>query len=427
MAKMTRWPAHPFDGWTSAPFRLALAPLMRAWVILNFRDLENIPRPSDAPQAHSAGLDSDRVLLFGSGPLVGWGVLSHDLGIPGALARALTRRTGRGADVDVIADPRMLIGSAVGALDGARLCRYDAIVVFLGVGDAVFYTATSLWRRAVTDLLARLERSTSQTTQVYIVEAAGIRSIPIFDSVLGTLAERHAQRLNRITRAVSAPMPRTTLLSIAPDLPERRQYQDYRAAPVYEQWAELLASVLTPALDPAPHRHESGEADPLEPDGAQRREARRQRAVDEFDRPDPDYQALLGPIVELALTSFGADGASFSLVDGERVRMSCTAGHDRGELPRAGSFCNLAIRESGVTVIPDARADERIRNGPTAAGRPEVRFYAGFAIESPSGERIGALCVFGAEPRAEADVNLVLLRELALTVQGELARQASHA
>ncbi|TFD76957.1 GAF domain-containing protein [Cryobacterium fucosi] len=426
MAKMTRWPAHPFDGWASAPFRLALAPLMRAWVILNFRDLENIPRPSDAPQAHSAGLDSDRVLLFGSGPLVGWGVLSHDLGVPGALARALTRRTGRVADVDVIADPQMLIGSAVGALDGARLCRYDAIVVFLGVGDAVFYTATSLWRRAVADLLARLERSTSQTTQVYIVEASGIRSIPIFDSVLGTLAERHAQRLNRITRAVCAPMQRATLLSIAPDLPERSQYQDYRAAPVYEQWAELLAAVLTPALDPALHRHESGEADPSEPD-ALRSEARRQRAVDELDRPDPDYQALLGPIVELALTSFGADGASFSIVGAERVRMSCTAGLDRGELPRADSFCTLVIRESGATVIPDARADERFRTGPTAAGRLEVRFYAGFPIESPSGERIGALCVFGAEPRAEADVNLVLLRELALTVQSELARQASHA
>jgi GAF domain-containing protein len=53
-------------------------------------------------------------------------------------------------------------------------------------------------------------------------------------------------------------------------------------------------------------------------------------------------------------------------------------------------------------------------------GDPLIRFYAGFPIESPSGERIGSLCVFDPKPRSLAEVDQVLLRELALLVQREL-------
>ena len=71
-------------------------------------------------------------------------------------------------------------------------------------------------------------------------------------------------------------------------------------------------------------------------------------------------------------------------------------------------------------VVPDAFADERFRDNPFVHGEPHFRFYAGFPVESPSGERIGALCVFDLEPRPASDVDLVLLRELAIMVQSEL-------
>lgn len=58
---------------------------------------------------------------------------------------------------------------------------------------------------------------------------------------------------------------------------------------------------------------------------------------------------------------------------------------------------------------------------PLVVGAPHTRFYAGFPIESPSGERIGVLCVFDPEPRVD-EVDTVLLRELALMVQAELRR-----
>jgi GAF domain-containing protein len=90
------------------------------------------------------------------------------------------------------------------------------------------------------------------------------------------------------------------------------------------------------------------------------------------------------------------------------------------ELPRAGSFCDTTIRLRGGMVVPDALDDERFRDYPLVAGDPAFRYYAGFPIESPSGERIGALCVFDPEPREADEADLTRLRDLALMVQRRL-------
>lgn len=99
-----------------------LRPVMRVWAASLERDFQGAPRPHDIPQAHSAGIDSDRILLVGCGPAVGWGVVSHDLALPGSLARELSGLTGRGVDVDVIESPRMSIDSVVDDIEACS-CR----------------------------------------------------------------------------------------------------------------------------------------------------------------------------------------------------------------------------------------------------------------------------------------------------------------
>jgi hypothetical protein len=63
-------------------------------------------------------------------------MLSHDLALPGALARALSARTGRGTDVDVVASPMTTASSAPGKLAGLKPRPYAAIVVILGTHEA---------------------------------------------------------------------------------------------------------------------------------------------------------------------------------------------------------------------------------------------------------------------------------------------------
>jgi serine phosphatase RsbU (regulator of sigma subunit) len=70
--------------------------------------------------------------------------------------------------------------------------------------------------------------------------------------------------------------------------------------------------------------------------------------------------------------------------------------------------------------VPDASTDTRFSENPLVTGDPNIRFYAGYPLEGPGGERLGALCVFDPSPRELSGVEADLLRELAHWVQTEM-------
>jgi GAF domain-containing protein len=80
----------------------------------------------------------------------------------------------------------------------------------------------------------------------------------------------------------------------------------------------------------------------------------------------------------------------------------------------------MTIRGRGIHVIPDIAKATELPADLSTAKDIGVAFYAGYPVESPSGEPIGALCVFDAKPRLRANVDEGLLRQLALLIQAEL-------
>jgi GAF domain-containing protein len=92
------------------------------------------------------------------------------------------------------------------------------------------------------------------------------------------------------------------------------------------------------------------------------------------------------------------------------------------EVPRSHSFCQHVITQEGGMIVEDATLDQRFHVNPLVTGGPNIRFYAGFPVDSPDGERIGALCIFDSSPRPAGEVDLALLREFAVLVQNELWR-----
>jgi GAF domain-containing protein len=158
---------------------------------------------------------------------------------------------------------------------------------------------------------------------------------------------------------------------------------------------------------------------------ADRREARRQSALDELRLEEGASNATIDAIVDFARRAFQADAAVFSIIDGDRQWNQSRSGTDVYEIPRVDSFCGHTIMEDGALVVPDAANDPRFASNPAVLAEPAVRFYAGYPVETPSGERIGAMCVLGHEPRASNNVDIVMLRELALMVQQELPRLGS--
>jgi PAS domain S-box-containing protein len=65
------------------------------------------------------------------------------------------------------------------------------------------------------------------------------------------------------------------------------------------------------------------------------------------------------------------------------------------------SICRLALRESGVMVVPDASQDPRFAANPMVSGPFGLRFYAGALLESPDGLPLGTLCVADVKPRPQ--------------------------
>lgn len=68
-----------------------------------------------------------------------WGVVSHELGLGGHLARATASLTGRGVDVEISGDPALSLPVIQQRLTQAAISpRYDAIVLTIGLrGDGV--------------------------------------------------------------------------------------------------------------------------------------------------------------------------------------------------------------------------------------------------------------------------------------------------
>ncbi len=221
---------------------MLLAPAMRAWVHSTKSTLMALPHPADAPTAHSPGSGSCRILIFGTGPAVGWGVLSHELALPGSLARVLSAHTGRGVDADVIVRPLLTAGAALKTIPDTELSRYDAIVVILGVTDARRLTSRRTWRRNMRALSDLLIQSSSPATEIFLVGIPPIRSIPNYDNFPGGIAARHAESLNRVTKRVSKTLPRTHFVPLpATSVTPPHRHRDPAA---YRRWAEIIAKSM---------------------------------------------------------------------------------------------------------------------------------------------------------------------------------------
>jgi hypothetical protein len=398
--------------------RWLLAPLMRGWVANLERKFAGVPKPTDAPQAHSPGQDSARILLLGGGAAVGWGVLSHALGLPGALARSLTARTGRGADVDVIARSSMTVRSAVRHIDLDSLRRYDAVVLTLGIRDAGQLTSVRAWQRDLATLVARI-LTAGAGTRIYLAGIEPLATLPMFQTPLGALAGAQGRALNDASARFCAETEGITFIALpsaGPSEPGR-----FRSAADYEVWAEFLAARMLGVLQAKPAGSGTGPAGRTDDET----ESARHRALLALNLLDTAPEERFDRIVAMARSALGTSAAAFTVLDGDRQWHKSAVGLHAAEIPRSSSFCTITVLEPAALVVPDALLDDRFSTNPLVVAGPRLRFYAGFPIESPTGERIGALCVYDENPRSVDSVDVVLLRELALALQNELWQPTS--
>ena len=136
----------------------------------------------------------------------------------------------------------------------------------------------------------------------------------------------------------------------------------------------------------------------------------------------PALQRLAG----LAARLLGTESARISLLgDVETVvgGAGLPAGAVGGHIPLDRSLCSVTLGNAAEPVIiANAGADPRTA-GLAAVATGRVGGYLGMPLLGPDGA-VGALCVFGPEPRDWADADVALLRQLAESVATELELSA---
>jgi len=124
--------------------------------------------------------------------------------------------------------------------------------------------------------------------------------------------------------------------------------------------------------------------------------------------------ALLDRLIELATRLLGVPSAQASLLTDTTVMSS----------PLDEWLCAITAAGTDALVIPDARADERVRDLPSVASG-EVGSYLGTPLTGRTGVVIGALCVSAPEPRDWSDGDVTTLRRLADAAVRELELTAT--
>ncbi|WP_375262568.1 EAL domain-containing protein [Palleronia sp.] len=131
---------------------------------------------------------------------------------------------------------------------------------------------------------------------------------------------------------------------------------------------------------------------------------------EEFDR-----------IVRMASRAFQAKTALVAFVHRDRQFFKARFGMELFETERELSFCAHTIKENHVLVVPDATKDERFKNNSLVTGDPFIRFYAGAPLVTPSGYKLGTLCIIDPEPRENFSIrDCGLLQDLADLVMERL-------
>lgn len=379
--------------------------LVRVWLATSRHSWRRLPRPEDAPHVHAAGVTPDRLLVIGSGAVVGYGVLHWELSLTGQLAKRVAELTGRGLDIDISVDPSLDIAAAVDIVKNARIGRYDAVVFLIGSIEALELYPVRLWEQHLRVLLDTIRAEGPASVRVLFVDTPPLTDLVTLPLLLRPVVRSRIRRFNEISAELISGRTGMTVVPLAP-IP--KELVDNAGRRVHTEWAELIAPAVAAALEAdAPRRVDSIDEDA------------RLGALYDLDVLDTDPDDDIQRLVESTRNVFEAAGAAFNLIDVDRAWSKAAAGLSTGamEVPRRLSFCSTTIEQSRLLVIPDMTLDLGYRAHPQVVGPPSIRFYAGYPVESPDGHRVGSLCVIDTKPRAFSAVEATLLRELALRAQ----------
>jgi hypothetical protein len=396
-------------------FRAAVHSVARPWVVfwLASTALSRalIPRPPGTDAVHTPGINPARLLLIGGGASIGFGVLSHDLALGGHLARQLSAITGRAIDLDLVTDRELTVTSTLPLLAKQPIGRYDAVVISLGLIEALTFRPDAEWVAGLDALVDEALDRGRDDLRVFVVGVPPLPALMTYPLPIRILAGRHARTLNEVSRALCDGREGVTFLPF--DVSHSGETDRFRSSATYARWAEVLSRPIAPLLCTRGADESAATGDAVD-------EVERQASLDALNILDTAPEERFDRITTTARDLLGTTSAAITFIDRERHWFKSRVGVSRDQTPRLGTLCDITIRGREQFVVEDAAVDARFAGNPMVSAEPFIRFYAGYPIEAPDGVRVGTLSVFDPQPRDFSDADAALLRGLALMVQNEL-------
>ncbi|MBW4042575.1 MAG: hypothetical protein HIU86_10685 [Acidobacteria bacterium] len=390
----------------------------RLWYAKNLAAGGTFPYARDEPTARFGEGPADHVLLIGNGPAHGWGVSSHRLALCGQLAEALAKATERAVQVDYVGAELMSSASAVAWLGDRDLSGYDAVVIVMGMNDAVRLTAVKAWERNLQGLLEHVRSGLRHDAPIVVAGIQSVATVPHYQGPIALLGQRRADAMNASTvRIVAA----TSGCAYAPlDAPELEPDRPYGSVVTYRAWADTLSASTAPLLDEHRARGSRRRRSKVE-DRAWRWPAAPALLDAAAERGTPELRRL----VNAAKIEFGVTLAVVTLLEGDRMWFAAASADTPVAIPLALSY-DLHVPGEGAMIVPDAKEDDRFRDNPFIA-QSHLPFYAGASIHDLQGRKVGTFCLLAPQPRRAESVRLAVLEKYAAEAELEFHRLESEA
>jgi hypothetical protein len=386
-------------------------PVLRAWYAFRLLKLRDRRRPHDSPVARSGDARADRVLLLGNGMSFGWDVDSHQIAPTGQLARAVSAHTGRGCDVEFVGSESMNMRSSLAWVGTRDLSDLDALVVAIGINDALRLTPVEDFERGLADLLANTVPRMRPDAVVTVTSIPPVGSLPAFDGTIAKITAAHREVLNGSARRL-AESRRVRYLDVSAftgaggrPLSPADSYSELGRRIADDLGRELL--ITRPDPEPRPPQPDkvwewTGTEEIVE--------LATQGGVQELNR-----------LAHEAQEAFRVELAVVSLVDGDRLYYGNNTDVMPESVPLDLSFCQYTVAAGEPVIIPDTRRDARFADNPLVE-LSYINFYAGYPLRATDGTVIGSFCLQGSRARDGRTVSIDELRGYALQAQIEIQR-----